>query len=152
MANIFWDAAAIVSLATTELNSLANNAGALGVEYNNATNLYVFGMFQLEVTFGTNPTAGSAIKLYLIPAPDGTNYADNTTGASGYAPPGSYVGSFILQAKTTIHRLTLQGVGPGSLVPLPPTRFKAFLINGSGQSFPASGSTLKMIPYRYQST
>lgn len=148
--SIKLEAGTITSLMTTELNSLANNAGALGVEYDNATNLYIYGLLQVEVTFGTNPTAGSVLRLYLIPAPDGTNYTDNTTGASGYAPPPAFIGSFVLQAKTTIHRLSLMGTGPGGLIPLPPTKFKVFLLNNSGQSFPASGSTLKMIPYRYQ--
>ena len=50
---------------------------------------------------------------------------------------------------TTAQKVPL-GLGL-TLINLPPTKFKAFLLNKSGQAFPASGSTLKMIPYRYQS-
>lgn len=149
MASIKLEAAAIATMASTELNSLANNAAALGAEYDNATNLYLFGLFELNVTFGTNPTAGSTVDLYIIPAPDGTNYDDNTTGASGTAPANCYVGGFPLRAVTTAQKVPL-GVGL-TRVELPPTKFKAFLVNKSGQSFPASGSTLKMVPHRYQS-
>ena len=87
--------------------------------------------------------------LYIIPAPDGTNYDDNTTGASGAAPITTYVGGFPLRAVTTAQKVPL-GLGL-TLVNLPPTKFKAFLLNKSGQAFPASGSTVKMVPYRYQS-
>ena len=149
MASIKLEAAAISSIATTELNALANNAGALGAEYDNSSGLYLYGLFELNVTFGTNPTAGNAVDLYIIPAPDGTNYDDAVTGASGAAPITTYVGGFPLRAVTTAQKVPL-GLGL-TLVNLPPTKFKAFLLNKSGQAFPASGSTLKMIPYRYQS-
>lgn len=149
MASIKLEAAAIASLATTELNSLANNAGALGAEYDNSTGLYLYGLFELNVTFGSAPTAGNTVDLYLIPAPDATNYDDAVTGASGSAPITTYVGGFPLRAVTTAQKVPL-GLGL-TLVNLPPTKFKAFLLNKSGQAFPASGSTLKMVPYRYQS-
>lgn len=150
MADVKYSAAAIVLLMTTELNSLANGSGALGAEYDNATNLYLYGLFELNVTFGSNPTAGNLVNLYLIPAPDGTNYDDAVTGASPNAPSTMYVGGFPVRAVTTEQKIPLGGPGIPNLVPLPPTKFKAFLINNSGQAFPASGSTLKMVPYRLQ--
>ena len=148
MGSIKLEAAAISTIASTELNSLANNAGALGAEYDNATNLHEFGLFELNVTFGSAPTAGNTVDLYLIPAPDGTNYDDAVTGASGQAPAPCYVGSFPLRAVTTAQKVPL-GLGL-ALVNLPPTKFKAFVLNKSGQAFPASGSTLKLVPYRHQ--
>lgn len=150
MTSIKFEAAAIATLVSTEANSLANNAAALGAEYDNATNLYMYGLFELNVTFGSNPTAGNTVDLYIIPAPDGTNYDDNTAGASGVAPSTCYVGGFPLQAKTTAHKVPL-GLGLRGMVPIPPTKFKAFIINKSGVAFPSSGSTLKMVPYRLQS-
>ena len=151
MASIKLEAGSIVSVATTELNSLANNAAALGAEYDNATNLYLFGLFELNVTFGSAPTAGKTVDLYIIPAPDGTNYDDNTTGASGAAPATCFVGSFPLRAVTTAQKIPL-GLAAQGYVQLPPTKFKVFVVNNaSGQSFPSSGSTVKMVPYRYQS-
>ena len=149
MASIKLEAAAITTVASTELNSLANAALALGAEYDNSSGLYLYGLFELNVTFGSNPTAGNTVDLYLIPAPDGTNYDDAVTGASGTAPITTYVGGFPLRAVTTAQKVPL-GLGL-TLVNLPPTKFKAFIVNKSGVAFPSSGSTVKMVPYRYQS-
>ena len=143
-----WDPAAITSLLTTELNSLANGSTcALGTAYDNATNLYLFGMFELNVTFGSNPTAGSLVDLYIVPAPDGTNYDD---GSATVTPPiTNYAGGFPLRAVTTAQKIALGG--PLSLIWLPPLPFKILVKNNSGQAFPSSGSTVKLVPYRYQS-
>lgn len=146
-----WSAGTLTTLASTELNSLANAAGALGVEYDNTTNLLPFGMFELTVTFGSAPTAGKTVDLYIVPTIDGTNYSTNVTGASGYAQSTSYVGSFPLQAVTTLQRLNVGGIGFRGTLFLPTTKFKAFILNSSGQAFPASGSTLKLLPYQRQS-
>lgn len=148
MASIKLEAASIATVLSTELNSLANNAAALGTEYDNSSNLYLWATFELNVTFGSAPTAGNTVDLYIIPAPDGTNFDDNTTGASGAAPSTSYVGGFPLRAVTSAQKVPL---GVVRRIDLPPTKFKVFVVNGSGQAFPASGSTVKMIPYRYQS-
>lgn len=150
MATIKYEAGAIQSLLTTELDSLANGAAALGVEYDNTAGLYLWGLFELAVTFGTNPTAGSLINLYIIPAPDGTNYTDAVTGAGGTAPSTAFAGGFPLRAVTTAQRISLGVHGLFPLIPLPPTKFKAFVVNNSGQSFPASGSVVRMIPMRLQ--
>jgi hypothetical protein len=149
MASLKLEAGAITTIASTEANSLANAAGVLGAEYDNSAGLYMFGLFELNVTFGSAPTAGNTVDLYLIPAPDGTNYDDAVTGAGGSAPITCFVGGFPLRAVTTAQKIP---VGHGlSMINLPPCKFKAFVLNRSGQAFPASGSTLKMIPYRYQS-
>jgi hypothetical protein len=150
MASIKLEQAAITTLLSTELNSLANNAGALGVEYDNATNDYIYGLFELAATFGSAPTAGNTVDLYLIPCPDGTNYDDAVTGASGAAPASCYAGGFPLRAVTTAQRVPL-GFGASGPVLLPPCKFKAFVLNKSGVAMPASGSTIKMVAYRYQS-
>ena len=148
MASIKLEAASIATVLSTELNSLANAAAALGTEYDNSSNLYLWAMFELSVQFGSSPTAGNTVDLYIIPAPDGTNYDDNTTGASGAAPSTSYVGGFPLRAVTSAQKVPL---GVARRIDLPPTKFKVFVVNGSGQAFPSSGSTVKMVPYRYQS-
>jgi len=140
----------IATLLSTELNSLANNYGALGAEFDNATGLWLKASFLLTVTFGSNPTAGNTCDLYLIPALDGTNYSDYTSGASGYAPGTSYIGGFPLQAKTTIQRVPF-GLGQQGAIELPPSKFKVLLINKSGVAFPSSGSTVTMLASMYQS-
>ena len=150
MADYKWKANTIQTLLSTELNSLANNAAALGVEFDNAVGLWLRASFILTVTFGSNPTAGNTCDLYLIPTLDGTSYGDYTSGASGYAPGTSYVGGFPLQAKTTIQRLPL-GIGQQGAIELPPSKFKVLLINKSGVAFPSSGSTVQMLASMYQS-
>lgn len=125
------------SVLTTELNSLANGSySAVGSEVDNATNKDLYGDFELNVTFGSAPSAGGYIGLYLIPALDGTNYAD---GGSSVAPPAtSWIGNFPLRAVTTAQRVTITGVS------LPPSKFKVVAYNGSGQAFPSSGSTVDL--------
>ena len=149
MADGTWNPAAITTLLSSELNALANNAGAIGVEYDNATAKLLSAWLEFTVTFESNPTAGNTVDAYLIMAMDGTNYADYTAGASGYAPWPAMIGSWVLQAKTTVHRLTLGG-GMGGPIALPPTKFKVFLLNKSGVAFPASGSLVKLIPSGYK--
>ncbi len=149
MASIKLEAASISTVASTELNSLASAALALGAEYDNTSNLYLFGLFEVNVTFGSSPTANTTIDLYLIPAPDGTNYDDAVTGASGTAPAQCYIGSAPVRAVTSAQKIPI-GLGL-TLVNLPPLKFKIAVKNGTNQSFPASGSTVKMIAYRYQS-
>lgn len=142
----YEDPGSVANMATTELNSLANNARALGVEYDNRSagaNNFFWGEFELAVTFGTAPTAGSIVELYLIPCLDGTNYA--TGDASAVPQNGLYVGGWEVQAVTSAQRLVLRGVV------LPPCRFKALVKNATGQAFPSSGSTVRMLPSREQS-
>ena len=133
---------ALANCLTTELNALANAAAsAAGSAQDNTTNLDLWGDFELAVTFGSNPTAASTIDLYLIASVDGTNYAD-----SAVLPVTALVGSFVLRAVTTaqlVHVLR---------VPLLPGKFKMAVLNNSGQSFPASGSTVKMRTYHLTTT
>lgn len=150
MADIKLAAGTITTVLSTELNSLANNAAALGTEYDNSANLNLFGLLELNVTFGSAPTGGNTVDVYIIPAPDGTNYDDAVTGASGAAPASCYAGGFPLRAVTTVQKIPL-GLGQQGYVALPPTKFKVFAVNKSGVAFPASGSTIKLVPFRYQS-
>ena len=150
MPSIKLEAGSIQTVLSTELNSLANGSStAAGATFDNSltANLFLFALFELNVTFGTAPTAASLINLYILPAPDGTNFDD---GSASIVPPNtSYVGGFPLRAVTTAQKVNLAG-GPLLLVSLPPVPIKLLAINNSGQAFPASGSTIKMVPYRYQ--
>jgi hypothetical protein len=133
------------TLLSTELNALSSgsrtNASAM-VDNDNASNRYLFGAFELVCTFGVAPTAGKTLDLYLLPSVDGTNFAD---GASTVAPSEStYVGSFAVRGVTSAQRLVL------AYVALPPTDFKALLVNNSGQSLAASGNTLKLVMSAYE--
>jgi len=122
---------------TTELNALANNGrSAAGTEIDNGTNKDVFGQLELQVTFGTAPTAGGFVEIYMVNALDGTNYEDG----SNTVDPGTHklVDRIPVRAVTTAQRLN------GRMLTLEPTKTKFLLVNGSGQAFPASGSTLTL--------
>lgn len=154
MASVKYEVAASASLATTDLNALASGSGILcSTVYDNSGTgglQYLYGFFELNVTFGTAPTLNNLVNLYLIPSLDGTNYSDTVNGATPFAPMTTYAGGFPVRAVTTAQRILLGGPGAPFLIPLPPLKFKAYVINNAGQAFPASGSTLNMVPYRYQ--
>jgi hypothetical protein len=150
MSTIKYEAAAVTTLMSTDLNALAAGSGAIATSaYDNATNLYLFGYFELQVDYVSAPTANGLIDLFLIPTVDATNYASTATGASEFAPLTTYAGSFQVQNSTAVQYLALGGPGAPFLISLPPLSFKAFITNNTSQAFPASGSTLKMVPYRY---
>lgn len=122
---------------STELNSLANaGRSAAGTEVNNATNKDMYGQLELQVTFGTAPSAGGYVEIYMVNALDGTNYEDG----SNTVDPGTHklVDRIPVRAVTTAQRLN------GRMLTLEPAKTKFLLVNGSGQAFPASGSTLTL--------
>ena len=131
------------TLLSTELNSLANNTGsALGTEVNNSTALEIYADFELLVTFGTNPTDGSLVELYIAGALDGTNYED---GSSTVQLRTHYVGGFPVRAVTSAQRIPLRRI------PIPPCKYKAYVVNKTGQTTASSGNTVKAFPYHFQS-
>ena len=120
-----------------ELNALANSGrSAAGTEVNNATNKDRWGKLELAATFGTAPSAGGYVEIYAVTAPDGTNYEDGSNSVD----PGAHklIDRIPVRAVTTAQRLT------GRTMPLEPAKTKFLLTNGSGQAFPASGSTLTL--------
>jgi hypothetical protein len=122
---------------STELNALTNaGRSAAGVEIDNGANLDVYGVLELQVTFGTAPSAGGYVEIYMVTAPDGTNYEDGSNSVD----PGAHklIDRIPVRAVTTAQRLT------GRMIPLLPEKTKFLLYNGSGQAFPASGSTLTL--------
>lgn len=106
----------------------------------NRTNLNMYADFQLNVTFGSAPTLNNTVDIFIIPSVDASTFGD---GGGAVVPPSSYYrGSFPLRAVTTAQIVDLMGA------PLPPDDFKVVALNSSGVAFPASGSTLKMSPYK----
>src|ERR1700682_538184 len=141
LGSVKWDPTQIASLLTTQLDNLAAGAGSgLGAQYDNSdvANQFLFGMFQLDVTFGSAPTADTVVSLFLVPATDGTNYND---GGTSVQPQNFAICSFNMRNVNTQQLLSVWDVV------IPPTKFKLMAYNGTNQNFPASGSTVKMIPY-----
>lgn len=131
---------------SSELNALANGSGvtqATGTNaaYDNSANLAFWADFEIAITFGVAPAADAAIELYLVPAFDGTNYETTVDGASPVVDLNSLIGVFDCMAVTTAQRRLIRSV------PLPITPFKLYLLNRSGQAFPATGTVVRMITY-----
>lgn len=132
----------LATLLTTELNALASGSysAAGSTVQANRTDLNMYADFELAVTFASAPTVGNTVDLYVIPKVDNTNYAD---GGGAITPPATYyAGSFVLRAVTTAQRVAIMGAS------IPPDDFKLVALNSSGVAFPASGSTVKISPYK----
>lgn len=132
MAVLWTSPAAIVTIINGDttaptLKALASAGTKLGSEQDGATNLVTFATFELQVRFTVAPTAGRPVELYIVPAVDGTNYAD---GSDTVTPSATcLVGSFLARAVTTQQRISLSGV----LVP--PFKWKPLIRNNAGQNF-----------------
>ena len=136
-----WKMGSATTLLSTGLNSLANNSLALSAAFDNTQGQtgdgYLLCDVELTVTFGTAPTANSNCSVWLLAALDGTNYE---TGGASTTPARMPDVVFPLAAVTTQQIYTRRAFLPWGL-------FKALLKNdGTGQAFPASGSTLKIKP------
>lgn len=146
MATSKWIASArgtagLISILSTELNALANDAAVTTAAIENNSTLDQYADFELVATFASAPTADKTVDLYIVRSVDGTNYED----ASATRPPaGGFVGSFVLDAVATVQRKVIPGVM------LPPTTFKLLIVNKSGQAMTASGHTLRGDFYNQQ--
>lgn len=128
--------AAIATLLSTGLNSLANGSRAISSAITDNREQYAD--FELVVTFGSAPAADSPIYLYFIKQIDGTNYEDGSTSLTPSAAPDVI---FTVRAVTSAQREIR------SRVVLPNGTFEVLLVNASGQAMAASGNTLKWITY-----
>jgi hypothetical protein len=130
----------VASVLTTELNALgvasySNASSAI----NNSSALNLFDDLELVVDFVSAPTAGGYVSVYLLPAVDGSNYAD---GSSSIVPAAqTLVATIDILATTAAQRLSFRNV------PIPPGLFKYMVANNTDQAFPATGSTLKRNPH-----
>lgn len=108
------------------LKALANSARVLGAEIDNTSGKDMFADWDLLCKFQSSPSAGGVVNLYLVPAVDGTNYAD---GSDSLVPASSlFAGSMPVQANMNAQRVALRNIL------LPPGKFKPLIENGAGQA------------------
>lgn len=145
MASAKYETGTLTTMLSTELNSLASNSRAISTtpfDNGDTANLYFSAYFEAVLDYASAPTADLPFDVYIVPAIDGTNYAN---GDASIAPPGTlFAGSFALRAVNTAQRLVF---GP---VTLPPETFHVVVHNRGGQALDASGNTIKMLPVRQQ--
>ena len=130
---------------STELNSVAAATAVLqatgtNAAFDNSTGLWLWGDFELQVTFGAAPTANTTVDLYLIPLSQagGTTYWDDSITA---LPLSLYIGSWPVRNVNSAQIIGFRGV------PLPPQKFILILNNGTDQAFPSSGSKVYFYSY-----
>lgn len=143
--NILLKGNSWTQMLSSELNSLASSTAVLqatgtNAAFDNSTGLWLWGDFELQVTFGTGPTANSTVDCYLIPlaSAGGTTYWDSSLTA---LPLNLYIGSWPVRNVTTAQIIGLRGV------PLPPQKFVLLINNGTNQAFPSSGSIVTFYSY-----
>jgi len=127
------------TLETTSLNSLTSTGTVTGAAFSNDG--YMFADFELNITYGTNPTAGSIIQLALLRSIDGGSTYEDAPGDGGV------VGGFVLAATTSAQKLTVR------VANLPPGHFKPYIAaKTTGQTAASSGNTLKMTRFTPEGT
>lgn len=144
MANaIKWSALGGVQVGVTGTNmrSVADGANKLGSEYDNSSNHHRFADFVAKLTFNTAPTAGDYVALYLLGAPDGSNYEYG--GDSVDPAASSVVGNFIVRTTTATHYCVLKHII------LPNTKFKPLVMNEGGSRFSGTAAELRLTFYPY---
>lgn len=134
-------AGSVTTLATTALNSLANNTNVACTAFDNTVGAtgdgYMLCDLELAVTFGTNPTANTGFSLWLLQSQDGSAYED---GSSSVTPARAPDVIFPVRAVTTAQLIIRRCWLPwGKLTPL-------LRNEGTGQTIAASGNTLKIRP------
>ncbi len=131
----------VVSLLTTELNSLGDNtASAASSAVANQTNLDVYADIWLHLA-SLSPASPNYVNVYILEAIDGSTYP-SATGSVLRNQPSQLLCSFLLDtAATTAQDVVVRGVQ------LPPGSFKVVLDNHAGVSLAASLNPLKMITY-----
>lgn len=142
MATVSWSTPGSAdTLASTELNSLADAAGAIGAEIDNSSDKKLYMDVELALNSATGSGADAYAGLYLIPAPDGTNYPTPPGATGAQVPPQYWVGSFLgVDQGGTARQITRSMLRK---IEIPPTKFKMVLVNQLGAALPASSNTLK---------
>jgi len=125
-------------LAGSALNSLAAGAGAYCSEFDNSlsTALWVRGVVQFKVDFGTGPTAGTLVDIYFVPAIDGVNYPDGNVTSIASNPSVSMIMRNTTDQQTVVAPLPL----------LLPCKTKPYVVNRTNQPFNSSGMELLLLP------
>lgn len=121
---------------TTGISAVNLNAGAnvLGSAIDNAANLDTWAEISATFLCGSAPTAGTELEVYLLYAPDGTNYQDGD--ATPTDPAGGQVGSFIAR------NVTSQQYPLSITVPLKPFKFKILVKSELNQNISSTSLTV----------
>ena len=141
MATVNWGTPAAPHQALSVTSALANTGNQVGAALNPSG--YIYSAWEFNTSFHVSPTTNGSVDLYLIPAVDGTNYAN---GAEAVTPPATaFVGSFPLYPNANSGMRI-----PIINVPISPLLIKPAIKNSSGQTIPANSGILTVRLYNEQ--
>jgi hypothetical protein len=136
--------ASLLSLQTTELNALANGAlivssvgGSSGKFTNADTGAAKFGEIHFTLGTVTTMSAGANLSGWFLQSNDSGSTYESLTVVPPRPP------DFIVPLDATTGNKIYKAAGQ---VRLPALQFKVLVQNNSGQSFTATGNTLKLAP------
>lgn len=130
------------------MNALADAAGVVGSEINNATGLYTRMMIHVRPdTDITSVGLDARLDCFIIYAPDGTNYPGDASPAAAEVSGSYYVGS--ISAVDAVGAAAAQVFRDGILdVAILPFKMKLVIVNELGAAFPANNNAV-VEGYRY---
>jgi hypothetical protein len=135
--------ATAVTLLSTEMNSVVNGANAVtsSAVLNNAvgqanTDGYMWAKIELVLgAVGAAMTLNSGVPIYFLSSVDGTNYEDGDATVVPARAPDVVIG---VRNVATAQRITRR-------IAVPVGAQKVLAVNSTGQTWNASGNTLKML-------
>ncbi len=132
VAAIKWETTSSATAVIDTGATLASDSfSALGSEYDNSTNLNTYGWLELATSTGNLcasavTRAGASVEVYMVQAPDGTNY-ENTPDVRGeFGPPVA-----IIPVPTEAAVVPIMAPGP---IILPPHKIKFLAYNNTDQT------------------
>jgi len=132
----------IATLLSTEMNALSTNTNTVvGSAYSSSGN-YLFAEVEVSLTLASTVAPNFAALLWLLRAPDGTNYED---GSNTITPARCADVLWPMRSGSTTQRMTKRIV-------LPPGTFIPLFRNECGAALTASGHTVKILPFTYRQT
>lgn len=145
--NFLWGSVgSTLNLLTTELNSLANNAGTVYGPEVGGNNEPQRAMLALHLASNSLAfTAASYVSVYFVPSITtltGGTYPTYTSGTTPIYSGNGFVGNININPQTQSANVVNE-ILPGVIIPL--GFFKTILISSAGVTLPASGNTLNAI-------
>ncbi|MCC6483366.1 MAG: hypothetical protein IT209_00840 [Armatimonadetes bacterium] len=122
-----------------DLKNKSNTARVLSGAIDNSSDCNRWIDLTCAAKYGTAPSAGGYVAVYLIPAVDGTNYAD---GDASVLPQAS-----LLLAVFALKASTSQQLLASTRIMIPPCKFKLLWENQAGQTSTNTDSE-NMVSYR----
>lgn len=150
MATVSWSTpgSADTLVASASLNAIADAAGVIGAEIDNSSDKKLYMDVELAFDTATGSGTDAYVGIYLIPAPDGTNYPTppGTGGTASHVSPTYWKGTILAVDQGGTARQLTRGVL--TKIDIPPTKFRIVVVNQLNAAFPANNnSTCKGFRY-----